>query len=310
MTKASRIDTTIEVVTPENIAFEYQLAGPFRRLPAYLIDVVIRWGGLGLVFFLLLIVSALTGMQILFAFTLAAFMVLTFIVNWFYGALLETFYNGRTVGKRFCGLRVISTDGRPLSATQAILRNLLRVADMAPYAAMSQLNPEIPEVMFIPTGIIGLASVMLTRRMQRLGDLAAGTMVVIDEPSWRVPVAKVDDRRVVALDQFVPAHFRVSQTLSRTLASYAERRGQLAPARRREVARHLADPLIDRFAFRRDIDPDLLLYALYYRTYLWDERAEPEPLGELAGYSPLARDAERLPPTPVPVAAERLEEES
>ena len=44
MSVPAALDTTIAVVTPENIAFNYQLAGPFRRLPAYLIDIAIRWG--------------------------------------------------------------------------------------------------------------------------------------------------------------------------------------------------------------------------------------------------------------------------
>lgn len=302
MDKIAPIDTTIEVVTPENIAFKYHLAGPFRRLPAYLIDVAIRWVGLGIIGFILVIVASRFGIPLIFASAAAMFMILMFVVNWFYGVLLETFFNGRTLGKWICGLRVIGTDGRPVSATQAVLRNLLRVADMAPYGALSHVDPDVPPAMIIPTCIVGLTTMVLTRRMQRLGDLAAGTMVVIDEKSWRLPVGKVDDQRVAALSQFIPADYRVTQTMARTLAAYAERRAYLSPARRREVARHLAESLLDRFEFRRDIDPDLLLYALYYRTYLQDERAEPEPLGALAGHSPLARDAGQLPPAPANIA--------
>jgi hypothetical protein len=83
--------------------------------------------------------------------------------------------------------------------------------------------------------------------------------------------------------------------MARTLAIYAERRHFLTPARRREIARHLTVPLIDRFEFRNDIDPDLLLYALYYKTFLADPSGDPPDLGPLAGYSPLLRDVDRPP---------------
>jgi hypothetical protein len=75
--------------------------------------------------------------------------------------------------------------------------------------------------------------------------------------------------------------------MARTLAVYAERRHYLTPARRREVARHLAIPLIDRFEFRSDIDPDLLMYSLYYKAFLAESSGELADLGPLAGYSPL-----------------------
>ena len=78
--------------------------------------------------------------------------------------------------------------------------------------------------------------------------------------------------------------------MARTLAVYAERRHYLTPARRREIARHLTLPLIDRFEFRPDIDADLLMIALYYKTFLAERNAEPADLGPLAGYSPLVRD--------------------
>ena len=126
--------------------------------------------------------------------------------------------------------------------------------------------------------------------MQRLGDLAAGTMVIVDERGWRLPVAKVDDPRVPALASFFPGDYRVSRSMAKTLAIYAERRHYLTPARRREIARHLAIPLIDRFEFRADIDPDLLMYALYYQVYLSDSSDEIADLGPLAGFSPLRRD--------------------
>ena len=310
MASPAALDTTIAVVTPENIAFDYQLAGPFRRLPAYLIDLGVRWGVIILVVLCLGLFGLLASFSGLSSFVVATGFILYFLISWFYGTILETYFNGRTIGKWACGIRVIDTDGRPISGKRAMLRNLLRIADMAPPVAISSFTNEALPI-FFPTGMIGLLTMICTRRMQRLGDLAAGTMVIVDERGWRLPVAKVDDPRVPALASFFPGDYRVSRSMAKTLAIYAERRHYLTPARRREIARHLAIPLIDRFEFRADIDPDLLMYALYYRVYLSDSSNEIADLGPLAGFSPLRRDQNKPQgllggvPNPISPAANR-----
>ena len=289
MDASAPLDTTIAVVTPENIAFEYQLAGPFRRLPAYAIDLAIRWGIIAVVGFTLLFLSAV-NFSLLGPFLVAAMFLTYFLVSWFYGTVMETYFNGRTIGKWASGIRVIDIDGKPINGKRAMIRNLLRIADFAPIAALGSLSEAVPPVFIIPTGMIGLILMVSTKRLQRLGDLAAGTMVIIDERSWQLPIAKVEDPRVPALASFFPADYRVSRSMARTLAIYAERRDYLTPDRRREVARHLTVPLIERFEFRNDIDPDLLMYALYYKTFLADAADDHPDLGPLAGYSPLRKD--------------------
>jgi uncharacterized RDD family membrane protein YckC len=283
-------------VTPENIGFRYQLAGPFRRAPAYLLDLITRLCIIALALALLITFGILGGgvSTLLASFSVAIGLVGYFLLSWFYGVFFETYYNGRTPGKWLLGIRVIGSDGHPISGKQALLRNLVRVADMAPIATLPSFDSENTLLSFFPltTGLVGVITMLCTRRLQRLGDLAAGTMVVIDERNWSIPVAKVEDHRVPALASFVPADFRVSPTMAKALAGYAERRAYLSPGRRREIAKHLAVPLLERFEFRPDIDPDLLLYALYYRTFLADEHADPPDLGELAGFSPLLKDAE------------------
>lgn len=299
MAATDALDTTIGVITPENIAFDYQLAGPFRRLPAFLIDTLVRWllvAGLVLVLFL---TGLMIDFRILGPYLIAAFLIISFAIGWFYGTVMETYYNGRTVGKWATGIRTIDVEGRPITGKRAFIRNLLRVADLAPVAALSSFDPDVSPFFILPTGMVALTTMLVTKRMQRLGDLAAGTMVIVDERTWRLPIAKVDDPRVPALASFFPGDYRVSRSMSRTLAIYAERRHYLTPARRREVARHLTVPLIERFDFRADIDPDLLMYALYYKTFLADASAELPDLGPLAGYSPLRRDAEKPVPAPL-----------
>ncbi len=290
MASTAALDTTIAVVTPENIAFEYQLAGPFRRLPAYLIDFVARWSIIIAVWIGGMVFLGLLDLSFLGPFALAGGLVFVFMVSWFYGAILETYFNGRTIGKWSCGIRTIDVDGRPISGKRAVIRNLLTVADLGPIAALSQWDADIPPMFLIPTGMVALLAMVFTRRLQRLGDLAAGTMVIVDERSWRIPTTKVDDPRIPALASFIPPDYRISRSMARTLAIYAERRHYLTPARRREVTRHLAVPLIDRFEFRSDIDPDLLMQSLYYKTFLAESQLEQPDLGPLAGYSPLKRD--------------------
>ena len=292
MSASAPLDTTIAVVTPENIAFNYQLAGPFRRFPAFLIDLAIQATlvvGISIVLGLLATIYS----SLLFPFVSAAILVVYFLVSWFYGAVMETYFNGRTVGKWACGIRVIGTGGEPITGKRAILRNLLVVADLAPLAAIGTEVQGMPPIFIIPTGMVGLVVMICTKRMQRIGDVAAGTMVIIDERSWKIPIAKVEDPRVPALASFFPADYRVSRTMARTLATYAERRDYLTPERRREVARHLAIPMIARFDFRSDIDPDLLMYALYYKTFLTDSNQELPDLGPLRGYSPLRKDQDK-----------------
>jgi len=287
------LDTTIEVVTPENIAFQYQLAGPFRRLPAYVVDVLVRYGVMFLLGLLLLLTVGMLNFQMLGPFAVGAGLVGFFLISWFYGALMETYFNGRTIGKWMFGIRVIDVDGCPITGRQAIVRNLLRIADLAPMSTLPQIASEMPPTLFIPTGIFGLICVICTRRMQRLGDISAGTMVIVDEKTWQLPVAKIEDPRVAPLASFIPGDFQVSRSMARTLAIYAERRHYLTPGRRVEIARHLAIPLIERFDFVPNVDFDLLMLALYYRTFLADPSDEPASLGPLAGYSPLRRDQTR-----------------
>jgi len=295
MTTANALDTTIAVVTPENISFEYQLAGPFRRLPAYLIDVATRWAVILLIGLMLMLVGLFTSVFSIGSFLVATGLVVYFVISWFYGTFLETYFNGRTVGKWACGLRVICVDGRPIDGTRAVIRNLVRIADIAPYAALTSFIEDASPLFWVPTGMVGFVSIICTKRMQRLGDLAAGTMVVVDEKSWRLPVTKIEDPRVPALASYIPGDYRVTRSMARTLAVYCERRAYLTPARRREIAMHLTTPLIEKFEFRPDVDPDLLLVALYHATFLADVRVESASLGPLAGASPLLRDTKRTP---------------
>jgi hypothetical protein len=177
---------------------------------------------------------------------------------------------------------VISADGRPISAYQATIRNFLRAADIAPYLSLEMFDPSLPPMYGIPTGLVAFICMAMTKRFQRLGDLAAGTMVVVDERSWIPPNVKLEDPRVESLAQYIPASFRMSRSMGRAIALYAERRSRMPVARRMELASILAKPLLHQFGFRDDTSPDLLLCALYYREFVVKQISGP---GDTTGHS-------------------------
>jgi uncharacterized RDD family membrane protein YckC len=250
-----QLDTSIQIITPENIAFQYRVAGPFRRLPAYLLDFVIRGVVFGVVALVSVIVTSLAGIPNV---GVGVAFITWFVLSWFYGGLFETFWNGQTPGKRALKIRVLSIDGQPVTGLQAVLRNVLRAIDSQPLVFY----------------LVGLLAAMMNGRFQRLGDLACGTMVVVEEPKWYFGVIRMADPAVIQMAERLPSGFEPSPSLGRALAAYVQRRGHFSWERRVEIARHLADPLRERLGLPRETNPDLLLCAMYYRTFITDRRGD------------------------------------
>ncbi len=144
------------VLTPEKTLVEYRIAGLGSRVFAYLIDLVL------LIAYMMLVTYTATALAFLDpgAATLVA-AVASLAVPFGYHWLFETFWNGQTPGKKALGLRVRMADGTPITPAAAFLRNALRIADMLP-----------------GTYTVGITAIFFTERSQRLGDLAAGTIVV------------------------------------------------------------------------------------------------------------------------------------
>jgi uncharacterized RDD family membrane protein YckC len=259
-----QIDSRIEVVTPENIAFQYRVAGPFRRMPAYLIDVLIRAAAL-LIARWVVFQMGMAGGAGFFGFGFGALMVIWFGLEWFYGGLFETFWNGQTPGKWAVGVRVVATDGQPINALQAVMRNVLRAADALPVLTIPV--PESVQHVELFLYQVGLWVPAFNDRYQRLGDLACGTMVVIDESPALYGVVKITEPEAIRLADLIPHHFVVNRSLARTLSLYVDRRRGLAGTRRVEIARPLAEPLRAMFGLPPQTNADLLLAAVYYRAF-------------------------------------------
>jgi uncharacterized RDD family membrane protein YckC len=226
-------------------------------LPAYLIDCAIRL----LSIIVVLILAAMTGVFAGSSVGLGAFFLVWFLLSWFYGGLFETFWNGQTPGKRITGLRVLSADGQPINAWQAILRNVLRDVDAMP---MVGAGVEFA----LPLYTLGLGVMALSSRFARLGDLAAGTIVVVEQRSKLGELARVDGAEVAECARRLPANLTVRRSLGHALSVYVSRRKLFSPARRFELARSLADPLAESWDLPPGIDPDLLLCAIYHRAFI------------------------------------------
>lgn len=321
------LDTTMDVTTPENISFHYQIAGPFRRIFAYLIDIAISLGtyfAMVLLIYLLFTFAILPlavrfgGMAIVVAIAgVLAGMVSVgyFIVYWFYGAYMETYYNGQTLGKRFTKMRVISTDGHAIDGVQATLRNFIRLLDimpMVPFSALFLLDE--PTMVGFPTCLFGLVVMSLSRRYQRVGDLVANTVVVNEELKQLPDLATFMDDRVPKLAELIPTSYVVPASMARAIADYVDQRKYLPFQRASEIASYLAAPLIDQFSIAADTDHDLFLCALYYKTFISSQTNggddTPMPAANLSSPATVGLQGQSLAPdmpvvdSPVPTDIE------
>ncbi len=162
-TSKRKVDSRILVETPEGVDFEFVLAGPGKRSAAFIADLFIKAGFLSLGVVLPLALSP--GRPLIFGVGVGLWLALWFVVDWFYGSIFESMWNGQTPGKRLYHLRVIRTNGTPITSASAIGRNFLLAADSQPLLICGLYT-------------VGLISMLATRRMQRIGDLVFDTMVV------------------------------------------------------------------------------------------------------------------------------------
>jgi uncharacterized RDD family membrane protein YckC len=256
------VDSRIAIITPENIAFEYCLAGPFRRLPAFAIDVALRVVILAAIVAGVML-SAAIGIE---GIGVSVLLVSWFVLSWFYGGFFETIWNGQTPGKRLLRLRVLTVEGEPINAMQAVLRNVLRDVDAMP-----------PTPLGLGLYTLGLLTMAANDRYQRLGDLASGTIVVVERRSLWQGLTPMSVPEALELAHELPAKFVPQRSLSHALSAYVSRRRLFSPARRMEIASTLAGPLAESLKLRRGIDPDLLLCALYYKKFIADSPGQSGP---------------------------------
>jgi len=203
------LDTIRRAETPEGIALALRPAGLVARGQAWLIDLAIR---LGLYIIAAIVAGVAGGMGTAFL------LISVFLLEWGYPVAFELGRSGATPGKRIMGLQVVMDSGLPVTPGASFVRNLLRAADFLPFLYA-----------------VGVLSVLLRADFQRLGDLAAGTLVVYAEPV-RLHGAIPD------ADPAPPVH-PLTQPQQVAVVAWASRAQRLTPARLEELAQ-LARPAV------------------------------------------------------------------
>jgi uncharacterized RDD family membrane protein YckC len=159
------MDDLYTIDTPENIAFAYDIAGIGSRFVAALIDSLLIVIAEVIVFLVAGLVesqlSILTGSNAPASVIAALASLLAFVILWGYYMVFEMVWNGQSIGKRAVRLRVVREGGQPITFVSSAIRNLIRIVDFLPS--------------FYGVGVIAM---FIDPRARRLGDLAAGTLVV------------------------------------------------------------------------------------------------------------------------------------
>lgn len=210
---------SLEVETPEHVRLGFELAGVGSRAAAVILDLLVLAAG-GLVAALALAAGpGLTGSEWLSSLGGTAAILLLFLLQWGYFFIAEGFFGGRTLGKKWIGLRVIGQSGVPITLQAAALRNLLRIVDFQP--AFSS--------------IVGLGLIVFHPRSQRLGDIVAGTVVVRDRGDDTIPERAPADE-LAQRPHLDPRRFQV-------LEGYIQRRDHLPRKVRSRIAGRVAEAM-------------------------------------------------------------------
>ena len=230
------MERSVVVRTPESIAFHYELAGLGSRFLAILVDLVIQsvlMVGLiiGFVYASAGINRFLGSMHIKAAqidsFITASVILAVFVVYFGYFIAFEALWNGQTPGKRVIGIRVVRDGGYPIGFSESVIRNLIRVLEAALFFYA-----------------LSAVSAVVSAQNKRLGDLAAGTIVVRDR-AFEV----TDPKRWLEGDSDPQPAMGIGGTAALTpeevelVDRYIARRAQLQPDVARSLAQRVATAL-------------------------------------------------------------------
>jgi uncharacterized RDD family membrane protein YckC len=209
----------LTIETPEGVPLELTLAGVGSRFASALLDYIFQFI---ILVALALVLSYGAGFSPGSSSVSAAFWVVGFFaVFWGYDVAFEVLNSGRTPGKAANGLRVVRESGAPVTFGPSAVRNVIRIIDLIP-----------------GTYLVGITSILVTKRNQRVGDLAAGTLVIREARKLPPEVLVSPSVQAPAWDTSA-----IGQQDLDTVAAFLARRHELAAGARIQIAAELAGRL-------------------------------------------------------------------
>jgi uncharacterized membrane protein SpoIIM required for sporulation len=226
---APSYEQTVDVETPELVVLTYSIAGIGSRAMAAITDLLI----VGAVFVLFAILwfavvaaGGFSGVDLSGSWGIAILILVQFALLWGYYVLFEGLMDGQTPGKRAHRIRVVREGGYSVTFGASAVRNLIRIIDMQP--------------LFLY--LVGMVSVIATRRGRRLGDLVAGTIVVREDARRAAPATERAPARDAAMHAST-LHTQLTEDEYLVLGRFVERWSTLEPLKRAALAQQLAGRL-------------------------------------------------------------------
>lgn len=246
------MDETVFISTPDHVSLEFELAGPGSRFSAYVIDFILSALLIVVIVFIFFFTGGLFALRSLItssqsnaswgvSWISAILVLIIFLINWGYYVFFEWLWQGSTPGKKRVGIRVIRQDGLPIGLREAALRNLVRAADMLPP----------------PCYFLGGMVMYFDRLGRRLGDMVAGTYVVVEKfaladqgasgAAWATRVEQGRSRQALTL----PGGTLSAQQVG-LIEQFLARRHELSTERRALLVWQIAEPLASMLGEDRD----------------------------------------------------------
>ncbi len=241
----------ITIITPENVCIDYELAGIASRCGAALVDHLLQLGLLGGLFLMRYLTRKYVEIPGV-AWGVAIISIAAFVINYGYYLYFETVWNGQTPGKRLSRMRVVREEGMPINLYCTAIRNIIRIVDFLP-------------ILYMLGGII----VLFSSCNKRLGDYAAGTLVVKERTEWKrslnteqIQVVKLtpESKCIRNIELVSPEEFAA-------ISRFLDRQTELENNVREHLAERIAAPLIAKLGIEDDghIRYSLLLAEIYRR---------------------------------------------
>ncbi|XID91566.1 RDD family protein [Paenibacillaceae bacterium WGS1546] len=248
------LEKEVSIVTPEQVRLEFPTAGVGMRAIAQLIDMLI----LGAFNFAVIISIVLAGSS---DYAMAVLLIIGAVCTIGYYIGCEYWMGGQTIGKRAVHIRVVRTDGRNAGLLAVVIRNLFRLIDMLPFGYF-----------------LGLIVVASSSRDRRIGDMVAGTIVVVEKEKERLKLRQKIDKRVNGMRVSLPRQELDEESCKAIaysdwvlLAAWAERLPFVSPERLAQLGRPIAQHFASKIGVGKEIAPNDTVFLIWLYEQLRGE---------------------------------------